>query len=176
MFFRVCSPRSMNSTGTFRKPVHRRMTRDRSHPAQRCPQACGDVDTIPEDVIALDQDVAEVDPDPEQHPAINGHPFVPLGHHRLHDLHTRPYRPPRGTQATRRPQWSSRGAPCVLPQGHHKASAAILRDVTELCKAPIGQLGALAGIQMGQIHVPKSQLRQLFNTQPRFCFQRLPIG
>jgi len=57
-----------------------------------------------------------------------------------------------------------------------KASAAILRDVTELCKAPIGQLGALAGIQMGQIHVPKSQLRQLFNTQPRFCFQRLPIG
>ena len=43
-----------------------------------------DVDAIAENVIALDQDVAEVDPDPEQHPAINEHPFVPLVHHRLH--------------------------------------------------------------------------------------------
>lgn len=45
-----------------------------------------------------------------------------------------------------------------------KASAAILREVTELCKAPIGQLGAVAGIQTGQIRVPKSELRQLFHT------------
>jgi hypothetical protein len=44
---------------------------------------CSDVDTVPEDVLALDQDVSEIDPDPEQHPAINGHSFVPLGHHRL---------------------------------------------------------------------------------------------
>ena len=43
-----------------------------------------DVDAVPEDVVALDQDVSEIDPDPEQHPAINGHPFVPFGHHRLH--------------------------------------------------------------------------------------------
>jgi hypothetical protein len=43
-----------------------------------------DVDTVPEYVIALDQDVSEVDPDPEQHPAVSGHPFVPLGHHSLH--------------------------------------------------------------------------------------------
>src|SRR5260221_13882648 len=43
-----------------------------------------DVDTVPEDVVALDQDVSKVDPDPEQHTAINGHPFVPLVHHRLH--------------------------------------------------------------------------------------------
>ena len=45
-----------------------------------------------------------------------------------------------------------------------KTSAAIMREVTELCKAPIGQLGAVAGIQTGQIRVPKSQLRQLFHT------------
>jgi hypothetical protein len=44
-----------------------------------------------------------------------------------------------------------------------KASAAILREVTELCKAPIGQLGAVAGIQTGEINVPKSELRQLFH-------------
>src|SRR5258706_7025096 len=44
----------------------------------------GDVDTVPENVIAFNQDVPEIDADPEQHPAINGHPFVPLVHHRLH--------------------------------------------------------------------------------------------
>ena len=43
-----------------------------------------DVDTIPEDVVALDQDVPEIDPDPELHPAINGHSFVPFSHHRLY--------------------------------------------------------------------------------------------
>ena len=45
---------------------------------------CRDVDTFPENVIALDQDVSEIDADPEQHPTINGHSFVPLLHHRLH--------------------------------------------------------------------------------------------
>src|SRR5258706_702275 len=44
----------------------------------------GDVDTVPEDVVALYQDVTEIDANPEQHSAINGHPFVPLVHHRLH--------------------------------------------------------------------------------------------
>ena len=45
-----------------------------------------------------------------------------------------------------------------------KTSAAVLREVAELCKSPIGQLGAIAGIQTGQIRVPKSELRQLFHT------------
>src|SRR6516165_8744022 len=43
-----------------------------------------DVDTVPENVIALDQDVPEIDPDPEQHSAVGGHPFVTFGHHCLH--------------------------------------------------------------------------------------------
>ena len=43
-----------------------------------------DVDTVPENVVALDQDVSEIDPDPEEQPAIKGHPFVPLSHHGLH--------------------------------------------------------------------------------------------
>jgi hypothetical protein len=45
-----------------------------------------------------------------------------------------------------------------------KTSAAVLREVAELCKSPVGQLGALAGIQTGQVRVPKSELRQLFHT------------
>ena len=40
--------------------------------------------TVTEDVVALDQNVFEIDPDPEEPPAISGHPFVPLGHHVLH--------------------------------------------------------------------------------------------
>src|SRR5580704_8494412 len=36
-----------------------------------------------------------------------------------------------------------------------KTSAAILREVTELCKGPIGQLSACAMIQSGQIVPPK---------------------
>jgi hypothetical protein len=43
-----------------------------------------------------------------------------------------------------------------------KVSAAILREVVELSKSPIGQLGACAGIQTGQIRCPKSELGQLF--------------
>src|SRR5258708_6091268 len=44
---------------------------------------CSDVDTVPKNVIALDQDVAEVDPDPKQHTPVLRDAFVPLGHHRL---------------------------------------------------------------------------------------------
>ena len=43
-----------------------------------------DIDAITKNVITLDQDVTEVNPDPEQHPAISGHPFVPLVHRGLH--------------------------------------------------------------------------------------------
>jgi hypothetical protein len=34
-----------------------------------------DVDTVPENVIALDQDVSEVNPDPKQHTPILGTPW-----------------------------------------------------------------------------------------------------
>src|SRR6516162_8124710 len=43
-----------------------------------------DVDTVPENVIGLDQDVAEIDPDPVQHTPVFGYTVVPLGHQRLH--------------------------------------------------------------------------------------------
>jgi hypothetical protein len=45
-----------------------------------------------------------------------------------------------------------------------KVSAAVLREVVELSKSPIGQLGACAGIQTGQIRCQKSTLKQLFQT------------
>src|SRR5258705_6914656 len=44
----------------------------------------GDVDTVPEDVVALDQDVSKVDPDPEQHTPVLRDAFISLSHHRLH--------------------------------------------------------------------------------------------
>jgi hypothetical protein len=44
-----------------------------------------------------------------------------------------------------------------------KTSAAILREVTELCKGPIGQLTACAMIQDGRIRPPKSELKRLFS-------------
>ena len=42
------------------------------------------IDAVTEDVVALDQDVAEVDPDPEQHTLVLRDAIVALGHHRLH--------------------------------------------------------------------------------------------
>src|SRR5215467_10155707 len=45
-----------------------------------------------------------------------------------------------------------------------KVSAAVLREVAELCKQPIGQLGACAGIHTGQIKSPKSDLARMFHT------------
>jgi hypothetical protein len=39
---------------------------------------------IPKNVVAFDQDVAEIDPDPKQHTPVLRDTFVPLGHHRLH--------------------------------------------------------------------------------------------
>ena len=79
-------------------------------------KSCGDVDTVSENVIALDEDVTEVDPDPKQHTPILRDPLVafPLAQR----LRIRPHRPPRETQATRRPPWSSRGDRHVLPRGH----------------------------------------------------------
>ena len=45
---------------------------------------CSDIDTVAENVVALDQDVPEIDPDPEQHTAFRGNSVVPFGHHGLH--------------------------------------------------------------------------------------------
>jgi len=45
---------------------------------------CRDVDTVPENVIALDQDVSKIDPDPKQHTPLPRDTFVPLVHGRLH--------------------------------------------------------------------------------------------
>jgi hypothetical protein len=44
-----------------------------------------------------------------------------------------------------------------------KVSAAILREVAELCKSPIGQLTVCAKIAQGEMTVPVSELRQLFH-------------
>jgi hypothetical protein len=44
-----------------------------------------------------------------------------------------------------------------------KTSAAVLREVVELCKGPMAQLSACALIQSGQLAPPVSQLRQLFH-------------
>src|SRR6516162_2599373 len=45
---------------------------------------CSDVDAVPENVIALDQDVTEVNPDPKQHTPVLRDALVALGHHSLH--------------------------------------------------------------------------------------------
>jgi hypothetical protein len=52
-----------------------------------------------------------------------------------------------------------------------KISAAVLREITELCKSPIGQLTACAGIQTGQIRCPKSELKGLFHTPSPIIYQ-----
>jgi hypothetical protein len=63
IFFRLCSPRSANSTETF-KPR-------------------GDIDAVTENVVALDKDVAEIDPYSKQHSPILRDAGIALGHHRL---------------------------------------------------------------------------------------------
>jgi hypothetical protein len=51
-----------------------------------------------------------------------------------------------------------------------KVSAAILREVAELCKSPIGQLTACAKIAQGETTVPVSELRQLFHMPEPIVF------
>src|SRR6516165_5016727 len=43
-----------------------------------------DVDAITENIVAVDQNVAKVDPNPKQHTPVLSGAAVPLGHHRLH--------------------------------------------------------------------------------------------
>jgi hypothetical protein len=42
--------------------------------------------------------------------------------------------------------------------------AAVYREIVELCKSPIGQLGACAGIQTGSIRCTPSQVQHLFHS------------
>ena len=51
-----------------------------------------------------------------------------------------------------------------------RVSAAVLREIAELCKAPIGQLGACAGIQTGQIRCPSADLKNLFHAPTPVVF------
>jgi len=44
----------------------------------------GHIDSVAEDVVPLDQHVAQIDPDPEQHPTVMRDAFVALGHRCLH--------------------------------------------------------------------------------------------
>jgi len=47
-------------------------------------QPSRDVDAITENIIALNKDVAEVDPNPKQHPPVLRDALITLGHHLLH--------------------------------------------------------------------------------------------
>jgi hypothetical protein len=51
-------------------------------------EPCSDIDALTENVVAFDQDIAKIDPDPEQHTSILRDIGVPLGHHGLHSYRT----------------------------------------------------------------------------------------
>jgi hypothetical protein len=51
-----------------------------------------------------------------------------------------------------------------------KVSSAILSEISELCKAPMGQLGACLLIQTGELRVPTSHIKYLFNTPAPVIF------
>ena len=76
-----------------------------------------DVDTIPKNVLALYQDVPEIDPDPEQHSAVSRHPFVPLGHHLLH-----------GHRALDRIDHRGKLKQHAVPRALHEASPVLLHE------------------------------------------------
>ena len=50
----------------------------------QCLEPRGDVDAVAEDVVALDDDVAEIDADAKFDAPVRGEPAVPLGHRLLH--------------------------------------------------------------------------------------------
>jgi hypothetical protein len=54
-----------------------------------------------------------------------------------------------------------------------RISAAVASEVAELCKSPIGQLGACAQIQRGLIAPPISELKTLFQTPAPVVFPAL---
>ena len=47
-------------------------------------KSCCDIDAVTKDVLTLDQDVSEVDPDPVEHTPVLWNTVVAFGHHRLH--------------------------------------------------------------------------------------------
>ena len=51
-----------------------------------------------------------------------------------------------------------------------KVSDAVLSEVVELCKSPIGQLNACAQIQLGYLHPPMSALKDLFRAPAPIVF------
>jgi hypothetical protein len=84
MFLRVCSPRSVNSTATL--PLTWSQAEDEMVGYTLKP--CRNIDTIAENVIAFDQDVAEVDPDPVQHTPFLWDALIAFGHRSLHSHRT----------------------------------------------------------------------------------------
>jgi hypothetical protein len=55
-------------------------------------------------------------------------------------------------------------------------SAAVLAEVAELCKFPIGQLGACFAIQGGGLDAPKSSLPALMHTPEPIIFPAVATG
>ena len=79
---------------------------------------CSDVDAVPENVIALDQDVTEVNPDPKQHTPVLRDALVALGHHSLHSDSTLDRIDHRGKlKNTPSPVVFTRRPPCFCHEG-----------------------------------------------------------
>jgi hypothetical protein len=72
MFLTLCSPRS-----------HHPRDPDPAWLGERF-QARRDIHAVAEDVVAVDDDVTEVDPDPEPDPAVLGHTGLAIDHRPLH--------------------------------------------------------------------------------------------
>ena len=81
MFFSGCSPRSSKVTceTTMRFIAHLGRDADPARGRQRL-QPRGDVDALTIAVFALDDHLADFDPDPQRDPALVGHVVVGLGH------------------------------------------------------------------------------------------------
>jgi hypothetical protein len=69
----------------------------------------------------------------------------------------------------------SAGAVYIMLKGQRedeieKVSAAVLREIAKLCESPIGQLGACAKIQSGEMKCPTSDLKTMFQTPTPVVF------
>ena len=83
MFFRFCSPRSVNSTGTLPRTCSYAEDADATRLSDPL-KPRRNIDPVTKNVVAFYQDIAEIDPDPKQHTLVLWDTLVPLGHHRLH--------------------------------------------------------------------------------------------
>src|SRR6516225_1276544 len=77
MFFRLCSPRSANSASTLPRTCRKASSETQIPPGSAMPSG-GDVDAIAEDVLALDQNIAEMYANAPFHSAVAGNGGVPL--------------------------------------------------------------------------------------------------